>query len=363
MDSRDFNKLFYIWVSLLGENRYRTLRFLLEEYGCPEKIAAIKSSDDFTPALAASEKLAENILNPEKKKEAQRICSEVYRLGMNIVTLGDEDYPEYLSQIYAPPLALYYYGTLPPMGANAVAVVGSRGASGYGRNVAYNLSKDLAMAGVIIVSGMARGIDSCAHKGALEVGTPTVAVLGCGVDYIYPPENKDLYRKIINCGAVVSEFYPGTMPQKQFFPARNRIIAGLCAGTLIVEARGSSGALITTDSALRENRTVYAVPGNISSELSLGPNKLIQKGAFCVTCAQDILDDLGIDAKVGGISKIDGLDKNQIAVCLAILSNARSAEEVCAVTNLDVATVLSTVTWLKINGIIEGVGFGDYVVR
>lgn len=363
MDSRDFNKLFYVWVSLLGESRYRTLRFLLEEYGCPERIDAIKSLEDLTPALAASEKLAENILDPNKKIEAQRICSKVARLGMNIVTLGDEEYPEYLRQIYAPPLVLYYYGILPPMDEKAVAVVGSRGASGYGRNVAYNLSRDLAHAGVTIVSGMARGIDSCAHKGALEAGAPTVAVLGCGADYIYPPENKDLYHKIIDCGAVISEFYPGTMPQKQFFPARNRIIAGLCAGTLAVEARSSSGALITTDSALRENRTVYAVPGNINSELSLGTNKLIQKGAVCVTCAQDILEDLGIDAKLGGISKIDGLDKNQIAVCLAILSNARSAEEVCAATNLDVATVLSTVTWLKINGIIEGVGFGNYVVK
>lgn len=363
MNSRDFNKFFYVWISLLGESRYKTLRFLIEEYGCVEHIAAIKSREDFTQALAASEKLAENILDPDKKMEAQHICCEAARLGMNIVTLGDDDYPEYLSQIYAPPLVLYYYGALPPMGAQAVAVVGSRGASGYGRNVAYNLSKDLASAGITIVSGMARGIDSCAHKGALEAGAPTVAVLGCGADYIYPPENKELYHKITDCGAVISEFYPGTMPQKQFFPARNRIIAGLCAGTLAVEARSSSGALITTDSALRENRTVYAIPGNINSELSLGTNKLIQKGAVCVTCAKDILDDLGVDTKPGVISKIDGLDKNQIAVCLAILSNAQSVEEVCAATNLDVATVLGTVTQLKINGIIEGVGFGNYVVK
>lgn len=363
MNDVKFNDFFYIWVSLLGEGRYQILRFLLEEYGSPEKIIAIENISDLTPALTTKEKLVSNILNPDKKIEAQRICEDVHRLGMNIVTLADNDYPEYLKEIYAPPLVLYYYGTLPPMSEKAIAVVGSRTASGYGRNTAYRLSGELASSGITIVSGMARGVDSYAHKGALEAGCSTVAVLGCGADYIYPPENKDLYHKITKCGAVVSEFYPGTMPQKQFFPARNRIIAGLCVGTLVIEARRSSGALITADNAIRENRTVYAVPGNINSELSLGTNKLIQKGAVCVTCAQDILDDIGIEAKPGSESKIEGLDKTQIAVCLAILSNARSVEEVCAATNLDVATVLATTTWLKINGIIEGVGFGDYVVK
>ena len=212
--------------------------------------------------------------------------------GVSFVTYWDSRYPKRLKQVADPPVVLYVRGTLPTQDEAMIAVVGTRVPSAYGRLVAANLSRDLAREGVTVVSGLARGIDTVAHKAALEVGGRTVAVLGSGLDVIYPAENRALTVEIADSGAVVSEFPLGTQPDASNFPRRNRIISGMSAGTLVVEAGEKSGALITAQLALEQNREVFAVPGNITSERSRGTNRLIKQGAKLVESVQDILDEL-----------------------------------------------------------------------
>jgi DNA processing protein len=214
----------------------------------------------------------------------------------------DAAFPPLLAAIHDPPARLYLRGSAAPdlLDRPAVAVVGARACSSYGRSVARTLARDLASSGLVVVSGMARGIDGDAHRGALEGGGPTVAVLGCGVDRDYPAAHAELARRIVEAGLVVSEYEPGIEPAPWRFPARNRIIAGLCRATLVVEARERSGALITADFALEEGREVLAVPGEITSSLSGGTNALLRLGATPVTCLEDVLEAYGIERRGGG---------------------------------------------------------------
>ncbi len=207
----------------------------------------------------------------------------------------DAAYPSLLAAIHDPPPALFVRGagTEEILSRPAVAVVGARACSAYGRSVARSLARELAAAGLVVVSGMARGIDGEAHRGALEAGV-TVAVLGCGVDRDYPAAHAELARRICERGLIVSEYEPGVEPAPWRFPARNRIISGLCEATVVVEARERSGALITADFALEEGRDVLAVPGEITSSLSAGTNALIRLGAVPVTCAGDVLELFGL---------------------------------------------------------------------
>jgi DNA processing protein len=210
----------------------------------------------------------------------------------------DLAFPPLLGAIHDPPPQLFLRGTASPalLAGPAVAVVGARSCSAYGRSVARSLARDLAAAGLVVVSGMARGIDGEAHRGALDGVGPTVAVLGCGVDRDYPAAHAELARRIAETGLIVSEYEPGVEPAPWRFPARNRIIAGLCGATVVVEARERSGALITADFALEEGREVLAVPGEITSSLSAGTNALLRLGATPVTSAEDVLEAYGIEA-------------------------------------------------------------------
>ena len=215
--------------------------------------------------------------------------------GIRRLRRRDAAYPGLLGAIHDPPPALFVRGSGSEeiLSRPAVAVVGARACSAYGRSVARSLARELAAAGLVVVSGMARGIDGDAHRGALEAGI-TVAVLGCGVDRDYPAAHAELARRICERGLIVSEYEPGVEPAPWRFPARNRIIAGLCEATVVVEARDRSGALITTDFALEEGRDVLAVPGEITSSLSAGTNALIRLGAVPVTCAGDVLELFGL---------------------------------------------------------------------
>lgn len=362
----EFNTVFHIWLTLLtGTKRCELRKKLLEDFQTPEAVYNLKSSKDFSPELMKKNELISRILDYSLKKKATEIFQRARKDKISIVSFDDDDYPRYLKELYSPPLVLYYRGDISHNYRYSVSVVGSRNADGYGKKVAYDISGDLARMGMMIISGMARGIDSYAHLGALDSQGRTIAVLGCGVDFVYPPENKKLYDRIINNGAVLSDYLPGSHPQKQNFPARNRIIAGLSMGTLVVQAGKSSGALITIDNALRENRTVYAIPGNVNNELSHGTNSLIKSGCVCVTCASDIIDDMGIE--VISLKKqkqnIGDLNENQKLVYSALEKNASSMEEVCEITKLDVPSILSAITVLKVNGLLEGASFGSYVVK
>jgi DNA processing protein len=209
------------------------------------------------------------------------------------VTRRDESFPSLLRAIHDPPPQLFLRGEgeTGVLDRPAVAIVGARSCSAYGRSIARTLGRELAAAGLVVVSGMARGIDGEAHRGALEAGGPTVAVLGCGIDRDYPAAHAELARRIVKAGGlIVSEYEPGVEPAPWRFPARNRIIAGLCSATVIVEARERSGALITADFALEEGRDVLAVPGEITSTLSSGTNALLKLGAAPVTKVEDVLE-------------------------------------------------------------------------
>ena len=215
---------------------------------------------------------------------------------MEIKTIkkGEEAYPEQLMQIAGPPKQLYCCGNIDVLKQRCVAVIGSRTTTAYGRQTAKAIGRTLAAAGVTVVSGMANGIDSCAHEGALEAGGATAAVLGCGADICYPPENRILMAEIQRHGLIVTEYPPGTPPDRFNFPKRNRIISGLCEATVVVQARNRSGSLITAELAAEQGREVFAVPGNIDSQYNLGNNKLIKEGAMPLICVDDILEHLGI---------------------------------------------------------------------
>jgi DNA processing protein len=218
--------------------------------------------------------------------------------GVRYVGRRDPGYPVLLGAIHDPPPGIYTRGAagMELLGDRCVAVVGARACSSYGRAVARSLARDLAAAGLVVVSGLARGIDAEAHRGALEAGVPTVAVLGCGIDRDYPAAHAELAGRIRESGLVVSEYGPGVEPAPWRFPARNRIVAGLCAATVVVEARERSGALITADFALEEGREVFAVPGEITSALSAGANGLLRLGASPLLEASDVLSSYGVVA-------------------------------------------------------------------
>jgi DNA processing protein len=279
--------------------------------------------------------------------ELQRRAAEEMRrasaAGYTLVTLGADGYPTSLARIVDPPPAVWVRGRL---GATepgpAVAVVGSRASSAAGRELARVLARDLARAGVTIVSGLARGIDTAAHQGALDGGGRTVAVLGCGIDRVYPPENVELARRIANAGAIVSEYPPGTPPRPAHFPRRNRVIAGLAAAVVVVEAGKRSGALVTARLALDEGREVMAVPGHPSSELAWGVNQLLKDGAALVRDAQDVAAELGLELRAAPAPRGDD-------PVLALLERGpASADELGEASGMDTPTLLAHLTELEV---------------
>jgi DNA processing protein len=229
----------------------------------------------------------------DERAYLEQLAADGYRF-LPRSTLG---FPPLLRAIHDPPAGLFLRGRSEPeiLSRPAVAIVGARASSGYGASVARSLGRELASAGLVVVSGLARGIDAEAHRGALEGAAPTVAVLGCGIDRDYPAAHAELARRVAESGLIVSEYAPGVEPAPWRFPARNRIVAGLCAATVVVEARERSGALITADLALEEGREVFAVPGEITSSLSTGTNALLKLGAVPITSAADVLGSFGIE--------------------------------------------------------------------
>jgi DNA processing protein len=238
------------------------------------------------------EKVAGEIRKGPLEKRVERELYLLKEVGGKIVTLKDDAYPKRLREIYDPPALLYVRGELKKEDELAVSIVGSRKTSPYGRWITEKIGQDLSRHGVTIVSGMARGIDSLAHWGAISGGGRTIAVLGCGVDVIYPSENRNLFTKIIDQGAVVSEFPMGSPPEGGHFPRRNRIISGLSIGVVVVQASERSGSLITAGYALEQGREVFAVPGNVGAEGSRGTNRLIKEGAKMVESSEDILEEI-----------------------------------------------------------------------
>ena len=276
------------------------------------------------------------------------------KLGVNLIPFTSSFYPENLANIYDPPLVLYVRGKLKKEDERAVAIVGTRRATSYGKVAARKLARELAQAGITVVSGMARGIDTAAHEGALEAGGRTVAVLGCGVDIVYPPENSSLMQEIIRRGAVISEFPLGTRPLAYNFPRRNRIISGLSKGVVVVEAPLKSGAIITADYALEEGREVFAVPGPITSPYAKGTNRLIKEGAKIVEDISDILEELNLTRLKGVKSRIDlQLSFKEKTVLENLSYEPLHIDELVHRTKLPVWQVGDILTRLQLKGMVR----------
>lgn len=263
---------------------------LLEVFKKPEAIFKASRND---LSAVASDSISENIVSFDRRL-IEKDLALAKKAGIKIITLFDSDYPQALKQIPGPPIVLYISGKLIEDDNLAIGIVGSRHASVYGLNSTEKFAYELSVRKVTIVSGLARGVDTCAHKAALKAGGRTIAVMGSGFGNIYPEENKDLVEKIALNGAVVSEFSMETLPLPQNFPRRNRIISGLSKGILVTEAARNSGALITADFALEQGREVFALPGRIDANNSVGTNKLLKQGAKLVTCCDDILEEFNL---------------------------------------------------------------------
>ena len=286
------------------------------------------------------------------------------RSGVRALTWHDDEYPAQLKEIYDLPPLLYLRGTLLPEDARSVAVVGTRNPSHYGRQVAEQMVYDIARAGVTIVSGLARGIDGIAHRVTLDAGQRTIAVLGSGLDNIYPREHTNLSEQVVDNGALLSEYPLGTKPDPRNFPRRNRIMSGMTLGTLVIEAGSKSGALITAQQALEENREVFAVPGSVFSKNSEGTNRLIRKGeAKLVTSYEDVLEELNLTAVERQIemAALFPEDDDEADLLRYITFDPVHVDEVCRSTGRTAPDVSSTLAMMELKGLVKQVGGMNYV--
>lgn len=290
--------------------------------------------------------------------------------GVAILTIDDPAYPRRLREIYAAPPVLFVKGELRPEDDLAVAVVGTRRNTGYGRVATEQIVGEVARAGVTIVSGLARGIDTYAHRAALAAGGRTIAVFGCGLDTVYPAENRDLARQIAESGALVSEHALGAGPEATNFPARNRIISGLSRATLVVEAGERSGALITAEFALDQGRDVLAVPGPITAPSSAGTNRRIQEGARLVATSADVLAELGVveaapaEARLQlGLSELLPPTDAETGILARLADEPFGADDLARLLGLAPQEIASGLTLLELKGRIRQVGGLNYLVR
>jgi DNA processing protein len=286
------------------------------------------------------------------------------RYGVKVTTYLDPDYPARLKEIYDYPPVLYIRGTLLPEDEWCLAVVGTRRATVYGRQVTEEIVADLARSRIIIVSGLARGIDSVAHQSALEAGGRSIAVFACGLDIVYPSENANLARRIMQQGALISEYPLGTKPKSENFPRRNRIMSGLSLGVLIVEAGESSGAIITANMALEQNREVFAIPGSILSPASKGTNHLIQEGAKLIRDYTDVLEELNLTAVAHQIEMKEIIPPSDTESLLMKHLGAEPVhiDEVCRSSGLPVSLVSSTLAMMELKGMVKQVGAMNYAL-
>ncbi len=333
------------------------LRRLLEVFATPQHILAasaadLESVDGIGPAAARS------IAAWEQTVDLPRELRRIRELGARTLISSDPEYPAALRDIHDPPIVLYVWGEILERDRHAIGVVGPRKASHYATEAAKKLSYQLAYAGITVVSGLARGIDTAAHQGALAAKGRTLAVLGSGLGQLYPPENLALAERIADGhGAVLSEFPIDTPPDKQTFPMRNRIVAGCSFGLLVAEAGVTSGALITANQAAEQGRTLYVIPGRIDTPTALGSNRLIQHGAKLILSAQDILDDLGLlfpeTPTLEKPSLPADLSDPERAVLHALGDDEKPLNALLATTGLPIGTVSSTLLALEMRRLVK----------
>jgi len=328
---------------------------------------AFKSSFNELIKAGLEDSVAEEFIAFRESLNPDVIMANLEREKIKTISIDDKAYPKLLQELYSPPQLLYYKGDINLNDDFPLAVVGTRKYSSYGQQVAESIVKHLVKNNLSIVSGLALGIDTLSHLACLEAGGKTVAVLGSGLDKqnIYPVQNKYLVDKIIlSGGVVISEFPPGTPPLKHNFPQRNRIISGLSLGTLVIEAGEKSGALITAWHSLDQNREVFAVPGNIYSNNSTGPNRLIKMGAKVITSAEDIIETLNLAQATSFIDnqKIIPESKEEEIIMSVLSHDPIHIDEVVRLTRLDTSVANSTLTIMEMKGMVKNLGSMQYVL-
>src|SRR6059036_1913242 len=344
------------------------LRKLLEVFKEPQLVLAAKRNE-LRKVEGIGSEVADQISNWESTVDLPAELKQVRELGAAVITQQSSSYPKSLREIHAPPIVLYVWGELEERDHHAIGIIGARRTTHYGTESAKKLSYQLAYAGLTVISGLARGIDTAAHQGALAAKGRTIAVIGSGLSKLYPPENAALAEKIRSGnGAILSEFSMEIEPDRQTFPMRNRIISGWSHGVLVVEAGLNSGALITAAQALEQGRSVYAVPGHINAPSAMGSNRLIQQGAKLVMDASDILDDLQIllpEAKPSpgtAARPLPPLSEEEGRVFGAIDATETSIDDIAARTELPSAAVSSTLLQLELKRLVKQLP-GKYFVK
>lgn len=282
---------YWIWLSKIEGLNPKLLNDLLEKYENP-KIIWNKTKQELIQG-GIKEIYANQITSSIYRENIDKYLKYMNDNNIEIITINDKKYPDKLKVIYDPPIVLYVKGNKNILNDKAISIVGCRMCTKYGENIARKMAYNLSLNNINVISGLARGIDSYAHEGTLKAKGKTIAVVGCGLDRVYPEENKNLFNEIMeNNGTIISEYIIGTKPLAKNFPKRNRIISGLANGLIVVEAREKSGTLITVDFALEQGKNIYSVPGNIDNPNAYGTNDLIKQGAKVVTSVQDVLQDL-----------------------------------------------------------------------
>ncbi len=358
MEKNKKNK-FLIGLSLisgLGPKKYERL---LSFYGSPQKIWLAQESE-LKKIEGLGIKFSTGFIAHREKINLDKELDRLEQLNIECIGKDDLDYPEILKSIYDPPFILYKKGGQLPWDRPCVAIVGARKMTAYGREVAFWLGKELARQGIGVISGMAKGIDTWAHKGALQGGGLTVGVLGCGLDICYPLENKKLMSQIMAQGAVLSEFPLGVAPKPHHFPLRNRIISGLSLGTVIVEAQTKSGALITADQALEQGREVFAIPGPITSPSSKGCHSLIKQGAKLLHNIDDLLEELALPkGKTAPVinsaskkTKTSILSEEEKELLNTMSFHPMLTDEIAIQISWPIGKLKSTLTLLEIRGMV-----------
>ena len=352
------------WVGFNMVKGIGAVRFkaLLDAFGSAE--TAWNASHEALLDAGLSRKVVESFQRVRKGVVLEQVWERIQSFGAVVLTWDDEEYPRHLKEIDQPPPVLYVRSSLQPEDEWAVAIVGTRRVTSYGRQVAEEVATTLARSGVTIVSGLARGVDSIAHQAAINAGGRTLAVLGNGVDLVYPPENRRLAAQIIEHGALVSDYALGTPPDGINFPPRNRIISGLSLAVIIIEAGQTSGALITASFAAEQGRDVFAVPGNINAPQSQGTNRLIRDGAQPLLSPQDVLEALNLTMVTEHQAVRVALPSDPVESRLyKVLSHEpKHVDEIRNQVELPIETVSATLAMMELKGMVRQVGGMNYVV-
>jgi DNA processing protein len=355
------SKAYWVGFNLVKGIGAVRMRALLEHFGNLE--VAWQAPADALAAAGLSARIIQNMVEIRSQVDLGLIMEHMERQGFRVITWEDEIYPRRLREIDQPPPVLYLRGSIDPEDDWAVAVVGTRRVTTYGRQITADFAAFLAGSGITVVSGLARGVDAIAHEAALRAGGRTIAVLGSGVDRIYPPEHRKLADQIMNQGAICSDYPPGTAPESTNFPPRNRIISGLSQATVVIEAGETSGALITARFAADQGREVLAVPGPINAAQSKGTNNLIHQGARPLLRMEEILEVLNLEhiQTQQKARKILPADETEATLLRVLGSQPVHVDDIQALSGLSIEKVSATLTLLELKGIVRQVGGMNYV--